>query len=132
VVARSVAAHELRHVEDGPVDDIACPGCPVGTQPEVVAELSAYFAAVGSPHVGYLSALQLCTRPVPEDESHMRPHDLAVALATDQLFEGGCRGTIPDDLPNHARVVEDRYFGRRLDAELPRHWPESIAVLTRR
>lgn len=132
VVARSVAAHELRHVEDGPPEDMSCPGCPVGTPPAVVAELSAYFAAVGSPRVGYLSALQLCTRPVPAEASEMTPHDLAVALAVDELFEAGCRGAIPEDLPNHARVAEERFFGRRLSAELPRHWPESIAVLTRR
>ncbi len=134
VVARSVAAHELRHVEDGPAEALDCPGCPEGTPPAVVAELSAYFAAVASTRVGYLSALQLCTRPLPAsgEASEMSAHDLAVALAIEQLLPEGCRGEIPEDLSHRARVAEERFFGRRLDAELPRSWPESIAVLTRR
>lgn len=132
VVARSVAAHELRHVEDGAPEDMSCPGCPVGTPPDVVAELSAYFAAVASHHVGYLSALQLCTRPVPAEASEMSPHDVAVALAVDELLPGGCRGDVPDDLRNRAHVASQRFFGARLDAELPRRWPDSIAVITRR
>lgn len=132
VVARSVAAHELRHVEDGPPEEMSCPGCPVGTPPEVVAELSAYLGAIASPHVGHLAALQLCTRPVPDVPSEMSPHDVAVALATSIVFPGGCTGEPPPDLLSRARTAEERFFGRRLDAEVPRHWPESIAVLTRR
>jgi hypothetical protein len=132
VVARSVAAHELRHVEDGAPETIACPGCPVGTPPDVVAELSAYLAAIASPHVGHLAALQLCTRPVPDGPSEMGPHDVAVTLAASIVFPDGCSGEAPPNLMARARTAEERYFGRRLDAEVPRRWPESIAVLTRR
>jgi hypothetical protein len=125
LVSESIAAHELRHVVDGPSDALACPGCAEGTPPLVRAELSGYLAAFGTPGVGYLAALAACSNP----ERELGVDAVAIAHATYGAMPEGCLGPAPDDLYARARAAERRYFGERARVELPRSFPVALAVL---
>jgi hypothetical protein len=129
LVARSVAAHELRHVADGPSDELACPGCAAGASPLARAELSGYLAAFSTPGVGYLAALAACSAPLPRDPSRS-PDALAIDQATRSTL-GGCERDAPTDLYARARRAERAFFGSRIAIELPTALPRSVAVIRR-
>lgn len=128
LVSESIAAHELRHVVDGPSEDLDCPGCAEGTPPLVRAELSGYLASFGTPGVGYLAALAACSNP----ERELGVDAFAIAHATFGAMPEGCLGQAPDDLYARARAAEQRYFGARAQIELPRAFPIALAVLPNR
>jgi hypothetical protein len=127
-VARAVAVHELRHVADGPSEDVECPGCEDGTPDLVRAELSAYFASFSTPGVGYVAALQACASP-----DHVTGlHPVAVALATGAEIPGGCGGSLEGvDLYASARRAERRFFGDRRAVGPPTTFPPALALFTR-
>jgi hypothetical protein len=125
LVSSSIAAHELRHVVDGPSEDLDCPGCADGTPPLVRAELSGYLASFGTPGVGYLAALAACSNP----ERELGVDAVAIAHATYGAMPEGCLGPAPDDLYARARAAERRYFGVRDAVEVPRAFPAALAVL---
>lgn len=131
VVARAVAAHELRHVADGPSDELACPGCLGDETPLVRAELSGYLAAFGTPGVGYLAALGACASPLPADGDHLWPDAIAIEVATRAAIPGGCEAAAPQDLYVRARRAERRFFGARAPVALPGTLPTRIEVIRR-
>lgn len=126
-VARGIAAHELRHVED--VEAPLCSGCFEGMPPVARSELSAYLAALATPGIGYLAALQACAAP---GEAHDARHALAIQMAMEAAIPGGCSGDAGVGLYARARTAERRYFGARTSAELPAAFPTTLAVLSRR
>ena len=128
LVSQSIAAHELRHVVDGPSDELECPGCAEGTPPLVRAELSGYLAAFGTPGVGYLAALAACSNP----ERELGIDAVAIAHATYGVMPEGCLGPAPDDLYARAQAAERRFFGPRARVEIPRAFPVALAVLPTR
>jgi hypothetical protein len=129
IVARAVAAHELRHVADGPSVSLACPGC--GEAPPLVrAELSGYLAAFGTEGLGYLAALGACSAPVPRDPERAGPDALAIAVATRMAMPQGCTERAPDDLYVRARAAEQRLFGARRPIEVPA-FASSLPILAR-
>jgi hypothetical protein len=133
VVARSIAAHELRHVADGPSADLACPGCDDDLSPLARAELSGYLAAFATPGVGYLSALAACSAPRSTDARARRrsPDTMAIDLATSgTLGAAGCETSAVTDLYARARRAERRFFGARVAVELP-VTPRSVEVIRR-
>lgn len=128
LVSESIAAHELRHVVDGPSADLECPGCAEGTPPLVRAELSGYLASFGTPGVGYLSALAACSNP----QREIGIDAVAIAHATFGTMPEGCLGPAPDDLYARAHAAERRFFGARERVEVPRSFPGALAVLPAR
>lgn len=130
LVARSVAAHELRHVADGPSDALVCPGCAGEASPLVRAELSGYLAAFATPGVGYLAALGACSAPLPRGP-RSTPDAIAIEAATRAALHGGCEVEAPTDLYARARRMEERFFGHRLAVALPAALPPTLAVLRR-
>ncbi len=129
LASRSVAAHELRHVADGPSADLACPGCDARATPLARAELSGYLAAFATPGLGYLAALGACSAPVPRDPSRW-PDASAIDLATRSTI-GACDRLAPTDLYARARRVERRLFGARTAVDVPGLFPRSIEVIRR-
>lgn len=125
-VARGVAAHELRHLADGPADALACEGCVEGTPALARSELSAYLATFATPGVGYLAALQACAMP-----QHTDAHALAIAIATEAAIPGGCRGEAGLGLYARAEAAERNYFGARSSWGVPAEFPDTIAILPR-
>lgn len=130
VVARSVAAHELRHVADGPSDALLCPGCAGEASPLVRAELSGYLAAFATPGVGYLAALGACSAPLPRGR-HSTPDAIAIEAATRTVLRGGCEATAPTDLYVRARRMERRFFGSRAAITVPEALPRTLEVIRR-
>ena len=133
LVARSVAAHELRHVADGPSAELACPGCRAGVTPLARAELSGYLAAFATPGVGYLAALAACSAPRSADARarSRSPDTVAIALATEAAMgERGCDAAAAIDLYARARRAERRFFGARGAIDLP-PTPRTLEVLRR-
>jgi hypothetical protein len=126
--ARAVAAHEVRHVADGPSRALACPGCAQGTPALVRAELSAYLASFATEGVGHTAALVACANP--ERERGVDAH--AIRLAVEAVMPGGCEAPLPDDLVVRARRAEARYFGPRAAVALAPSFPAPAELLTRR
>jgi hypothetical protein len=126
-VARSVAAHELRHVVDGPSASVACPGCAERMPPLVRAELSAYLAAFATPGSGYVAALQACSEP----QRMTGLPAVAIEIATGAAIPGGCTGRVGGDLPTRARIAERELFGAREEVRPPSSFPVSVAVMSR-
>ncbi|GAB4204010.1 MAG: hypothetical protein OHK0013_18590 [Sandaracinaceae bacterium] len=126
--ARAVAAHEVRHVADGPSRTLACPGCPPGTPALVRAELSAYLASFATEGVGHTAVLIACANP--ERERGVDAH--AIRLAVEATLPDGCEGTAPEDLLARARRAETRYFGDRARVSLAASFPAPAELLTRR
>lgn len=126
LVARSVAAHELRHAGDGDDDALACVGCAEGTPPLVRAELSAYLAAFATRGLGYVAALQACAIP-----QRTPGHALAVTIATEAAIPGGCSGDAGVGLYARAERAERRYFGARPAVAVPDAFPRTLEVLPR-
>lgn len=115
VVARSVAAHELRHVADGDDGDaIPCPGCPEGLDGLARAEVSAYLAAMSTEGLGYLALFQACATP---------SGDGIQGAARDAVLEAilpyGCEGPSLWGLYTLASEIEAELFGERARAEVP-------------
>lgn len=128
LVARSVASHELRHVEDGPARTLACPGCDPETPALVRAELSAYLAAFADERTGYLAALQACGRP----ETELGLQTVAAETAIGAVIPGGCEGAAPSDFHARARAAERRLFGERAVASVPSAFPATLALFSTR
>jgi hypothetical protein len=126
VVARSVAAHELRHVADGPDGDaIACPGCPEGLDGLARAEVSAYLAAFATEDLGYLALLQACATPPGPGV-----HGAARTAVLEALLPFGCEGPTLHGLYPLAAAIERALFGDRPAVELPA-LPERVQLLPR-
>jgi len=126
--ARAVAAHEIRHVADGPSRELRCPGCEPATPSLVRAELSAYLASFGTEGVGYTAALVACANP--ERELGVDAH--AIRLAVEAALPAGCEGAAPSDLYARAGAAEQRYFGAREQARLAQAFPAAAEMLVRR
>jgi hypothetical protein len=126
--ARAVAAHEVRHVADGPSRDLRCPGCAAGTPDLVRAELSAYLASFATEGMGYTAALVACSNP--ERERGVDAH--AIRMATEATLPLGCEGVAPDDLYARAARAERLYFGERRAVTLARAFPAPAEILPRR
>lgn len=133
LVSRAVAAHELRHVADGPSAELACPGCADDMAPLARAELSGYLAAFATPGLGYLAALGACSAPLPRDAASARlwPDAVAIDTATRATLGSACEGPAPADLYTRARRAERRYFGERLAVGPPAAMPRSIEAVRR-
>ncbi len=133
LVARSVAAHEVRHVADGPSAELACPGCDDAMAPLARAELSGYLAAFATPGVGYLAALGACSAPLPRDEAMAQrwPDAIAIDAATRAALGAPCDGVAPADLYARARRAERRFFGDRIATAPPDAMPRSIEAVRR-
>lgn len=128
LVARSVASHELRHVEDGPARALACPGCGPQTPSLVRAELSAYLGAFADERTGYLAALQACRRP----ETELGLQTIAAETAIGAVVPGGCEGVVPGDFHERARAAERRLFGERAVAAVPTAFPTTLELFSTR
>ncbi len=126
-VARGVAVHELRHVADGPSEELACASCVDGTSDLLRAELSAYLATFATRGVGYLAALQACAMP----DRRSADHAIAVSMATEETIPGGCTGDAGLGFYARAHAAELRYYGERDAVAAPPNFPTSIAVITR-
>ena len=125
--ARAVAAHEVRHVADGPSRQLACPGC--GPMPSMArAELSAYLASFGVEGVGGTAALIACSNPQTERGVDAQ----AIRLAIEASLPNGCERAYPEDFYARARAGESRYFGARTAAALPANFPSAPRLLARR
>ncbi|MFO0686980.1 MAG: hypothetical protein U0234_33255 [Sandaracinus sp.] len=133
LVSRSVAAHELRHVADGPSAELECPGCEPDMTPLARAELSGYLAAFATPGLGYLAALGACSAPLPRDAARTRrwPDAVAIDAATRAALGSACEGPAPADLYARARRAERRYFGERVAVAPPASMPRSIEAVRR-
>ncbi len=125
--ARAVAAHEIRHVADGPSRSLRCPGCAPATPALVRAELSAYLASFADESVGHTAALVACSNP--EREVGVDAH--AIRLALEASMPEGC-GVPAPDLHARARAAEARYFGPREVVGLGPSFPRPAEMLTRR
>lgn len=123
IVARAVAAHELRHVADGPSPD--CPGCEEETSALARAEMSAYLSSYATRGVGYIALLQACATPRGNGA-----HGGAREAVLTALLPRGCEGP-PIDLYEEARALEARLFGEREELALPEDLPERVALLPR-
>lgn len=126
VVARSVAAHELRHAADGDDGDaIDCPGCPEGLDGLARAEVSAYLAAMATEGLGYLALFQACATP---------SGDGVQGAARDAVVEAilpyGCEGPTLWGLYELAGEIERELFGERPAAEVP-ELPDRVPLLGR-
>lgn len=128
LVARSVASHELRHVEDGPARALECPGCDDETPPLVRAELSAYLAAFADSRTGCLAALQACLRP----ETELGLQTVAAEMAIGAVMPAGCEGAVPADFHARARAAERRLFGSRAVASAPATFPATLPLFSTR
>lgn len=126
--ARAIAAHEVRHVADGPSRELRCPGCDPGTPSLVRAELSAYLASFGTEGVGFTAALVACANP--EREVGIDAH--AIRLAVESTMPGGCEASLPEDLYARARAAEAGYFGPRGAVRLAATFPAPAEMLVRR
>ncbi len=125
--ARAVAAHEVRHVADGPSRQLACPGCP--PMPSMArAELSAYLASFGAEGIGGTAALIACSNPQTERGVDAQ----AIRLAVEAALPNGCEGAYPADFHARAQAAEARYFGTRSVAALPANFPAAPRLLARR
>jgi hypothetical protein len=123
VVARSVAAHELRHVADG--EEIPCPGCPEGLEGLARAEVSAYLAAFATKDLGYLALFQACATPPGRGV-----HGAARQAVLDALLPFGCEGPTLHGLYPIAGEIERELFGDRPSVALP-ELPSRVQLLPR-
>ncbi|MCB9596230.1 MAG: hypothetical protein H6719_26140 [Sandaracinaceae bacterium] len=126
VVARSVAAHEIRHAADGDdPDEIPCPGCPEGLDGLARAEVSAYLAAMSTEGLGYLALFQACATP-----SGNGVQGAARDAVVEALLPFGCEGPTLWGLYAIAGEIESDLFGERPRAEVP-DLPDRVALLGR-
>jgi len=126
VVARSVAAHEVRHAADGDdADAIPCPGCPDGLDGLGRAEVSAYLAAMATEGLGYLALFQACATP-----SGNGIQGAARDAVVDALLPYGCEGPTLWGLYEIAREIEVELFGERPRVEVP-PLPARVPLLPR-
>lgn len=124
VVARSVAAHELRHVADP--EDLPCPGCSERVVGVAREEVSGYLAALGTPGAGYLALLQACTTA---DSPNVQSAARRAVLET--LLPYGCSGPPHPRIYEHAAALEEELFGERARVEVP-SLPSRVTLLPRR
>jgi hypothetical protein len=126
VVARSVAAHELRHAADGDDHDaIDCPGCPEGFDGLARAEVSAYLAAMATPGLGYLALFQACSTPAGNGVQ-----GAAREAVLDAVIPYGCEGPTLHGLYQLAGEIEAELFGDRDRVEVP-ELPDRVPLLPR-
>ena len=123
VVARSVAAHELRHVADG--EELACPGCPDGLDGLAREEVSAYLAAFSTRGLGYLALLQACASPRADTIQ-----SAALEAVLDAVLPLGCEGPPIFGLYAWSASIETQLFGKRGEITLP-PLPSRVALLPR-
>jgi len=126
VVARSVAAHELRHAadeEDG--DDIPCPGCPEGLDGLARSEVSAYLAAMSTEGLGYLALFQACATP-----SGLGLQGAARDAVVEAVLPYGCEGPTLWGLYELAAEIETELFGERARVRVP-SLPGRVQLLRR-
>lgn len=127
VVARSVAAHELRHAADGDDGDaIPCPGCPEGLDGLARAEVSAYLAAMSTEGLGYLALFQACATPAGGGTQ-----GAAREAVLEAILPFGCEGPTLWGLYVLAAEIEASLFGERERAEVPA-LPDRVPLLPRR
>jgi len=126
LVARSVAAHELRHAADGDDPDaIECPGCPEGLVGIGRAEVSAYLSAMATEGLGYLALFQACATP-----SGNGIQGAARDAVVDALLPYGCEGPTLWGLYEIAREIEVELFGERPRVSVPA-LPARVPLLPR-
>lgn len=126
VVARSVAAHELRHAADGDDNDaIPCPGCPDGLDGLARAEVSAYLSAMSTTGLGYLALFQACATP-----SGLGVQGAAKDAVIEALLPFGCEGPTLWGLYRLASELEAQLFGERQLVEVP-EIPDRVELLAR-
>lgn len=127
IVARSVAAHELRHAADGDDHDaIRCPGCPEGLDGLARAEVSAYLAAMATEGLGYLALFQACATP-----AGFGIQGAAREAVLEAILPFGCEGPTLFGLYELAAEIEGELFGDRPPVSVPR-LPDRVQLLPRR
>ncbi len=124
--ARAVAAHELRHVADGPSAELDCAGFE-DASPLVRAEASAYLASFADPSVGHTARLVACSNP----EREQGIDAAAIRLALRDAAPEGCAAPA-EDLHARARAALTRRFGARAAVLVPEGFPENPRFLVRR
>lgn len=125
VVARAVAAHELRHVVDGPSRELPCPGCRVSMPPLVLAEVSAYLATLAAPETAPLALLMACVNRSTDGI------DAAAITLVSRAIGYRCGEPLPEDLTARAERAEHTLFGTRSATHVPSTFPRSLSVLDR-
>jgi len=127
--ARSVAAHEARHVADEQDPDLreqgpACPGCPDTLGPLGRAELSAFLTAFALPGAGYLHLYQAC---ITASRAPHLPHGKAVGLASRRLGDA-CTTGPPDQLYRRAATLRRELFGVDERVSIPADFPRKAPL----
>jgi hypothetical protein len=128
-LARAVAVHEARHLaDDRSFKELGrrplCRGCPSSMGFGEQSEVSAYLASFATEGLGYMALLQACDA----DLSRSGPNTHALSFLLPKLIDGGCDGSVPDDLYLRAGKLERDFFGQAEKIELSASFPESLPL----
>ncbi|MCC7537250.1 MAG: hypothetical protein IT379_13590 [Deltaproteobacteria bacterium] len=126
-LARSVVAHEARHVADddavGIAEPLDCDGCPDWMDATSRAEMSAFLASFATSGLGYTSLYVACH----ETRSTRGPHATAMSIVAGRLGAHTCtRGPAPRRLYDRASDLERTLLGRSDPVVLPRSFPPRV------
>ncbi len=123
-MARAVAVHEVRHLEDdlhAPKGERTprCNGCPEGSGATTRAEISAYLGSMATPGLGLLALFQACGLDTTRGDAATD----ALHFVLPRVATLGCTDGPPAALNATAQSVERSLFGRSDAIELPRNFP---------